>query len=416
MRMLVSFIVASGTCALITLSSDLAPVTAIGQVTETVQLKPLPCGRDPLKYTTPRVALVVGNGGYSDRDGWADLGDIPRNDARDVASRLCDLGFDVWTAEDLNRDRFKAALREFDERTNKQTAITAKLFYFSGHGAQVQDASYLIPVGVPTSDTTTGAIRLEEVFRTLDDSSDGKPNLTKIVIVDACRTDKGFERRGLARPVNAPAGTLVAYATSPDAVASADGPNGRNSLYTQFLLEAMGAPGQSIDELLRNVRERVYEASKHNQTPWETTSTIGNFALEPPLKIDVVEWSVPVKDDLVILSVNDVPVVRIWRDQPDPGWIPVPPALLRIGDNTVAVDVYNDKTRRNGLPWQDPEGWAFQVHARVGMTVAGQWNGGENVPTCGRWGTLFRVLEGKLRVDGTTGRVSLSAFAPVGCR
>lgn len=104
---------------------------------------------------------------------------------------------------------------------------------------------------------------------------------TNIVILDACQ-DNPFERswtrkaqgQGLAF-MNAPSGSLIAYATSPGSTAS-DGP-GQNGLYTTSLLKYMGNPGMTILEVFQKVRSEVREKSNNRQTPWESTSLEGNF-------------------------------------------------------------------------------------------------------------------------------------------
>jgi hypothetical protein len=74
---------------------------------------------------------------------------------------------------------------------------------------------------------------------------------------------------GLAQ-IDAPPGTVVAFATAPGSVA-ADG-SGRNGLYTKHLLAHLGAPGVRIEDAFKQVRIAVRSESKGAQTPWESTS------------------------------------------------------------------------------------------------------------------------------------------------
>ncbi|MCX7181001.1 MAG: caspase family protein, partial [Proteobacteria bacterium] len=105
------------------------------------------------------------------------------------------------------------------------------------------------------------------------------PARLSMVILDACRNNP-FERRfrgggqGLAQ-INAPTGTLIAYATAPGKVA-ADG-EGRNGLYTSELLAAMDAPGIKIEDVFKRVRTNVIKKSNEAQTPWESSSLTGDF-------------------------------------------------------------------------------------------------------------------------------------------
>jgi hypothetical protein len=99
-----------------------------------------------------------------------------------------------------------------------------------------------------------------------------------IIILDACRDNpfRGFRggNRGLAQ-MNAPVGSLLAYATAPGSVAS-DGA-GRNGLYTANLLKHMAVPGQGLFKMFMNVRREVKDGSDGQQVPWETHSLTEDF-------------------------------------------------------------------------------------------------------------------------------------------
>ena len=105
-----------------------------------------------------------------------------------------------------------------------------------------------------------------------------------IIILDACRNnpfarswrnyrdiaDKG----GLAK-VDAPTGTLIAYATRPGATAS-DG-DGKNGLYTSVLLKQMTVKNVDVTKMLQNVRAEVLKLSGSQQVPFDESSLVGDF-------------------------------------------------------------------------------------------------------------------------------------------
>jgi Caspase domain len=111
------------------------------------------------------------------------------------------------------------------------------------------------------------------------DKMEAAGNGANIMILDACRNNP-FTRgtrsgqAGLAQ-MDAPVGTLVAFATSPGAVAS-DGA-GSNGLYTQHLLEAMRKEGSKVEDVFKQVRANVRRDSLGKQVPWEATSLEGDF-------------------------------------------------------------------------------------------------------------------------------------------
>ena len=111
---------------------------------------------------------------------------------------------------------------------------------------------------------------------------EGAGNGLNLVILDACRNNpysrgfRGRSARGLAAPAQAARGSLIAYATSPNAVA-ADG-SGRNGLYTKHLLRHMQEPGLGVEEVFKKVRIAVERESGGQQTPWELSSLTGDFS------------------------------------------------------------------------------------------------------------------------------------------
>ncbi len=108
-------------------------------------------------------------------------------------------------------------------------------------------------------------------------------NRLNIVILDACRNNpfaRSFRSnaQGLAQ-MDAPSGTLLAYATAPGSVA-ADG-SGANGLYTQHLVASLKTPGLKIEDVFKRVRVAVKRDSNGLQIPWENTSLEGDFYFKP---------------------------------------------------------------------------------------------------------------------------------------
>ena len=215
-----------------------------------------------------RVALVIGNGAYSSTP----LRN-PVNDAHDMAVALRGLGFQVIERSNATQKEMNKAIIEFGE---KLSAKTVALFYYAGHGVQVRGKNFLIPVDATISSET--AVRAEgvDVDTVLDQLSSSPLN---IVILDACRNNP-FESKfrsaggGLAQ-IEAPKGTLIAYATAPGKTA-ADG-DGRNGVYTRELLKAIQEPGLPIEQMFKHVRAEVTQATGDAQTPWESSSLTGDF-------------------------------------------------------------------------------------------------------------------------------------------
>lgn len=220
-----------------------------------------------------RLALVIGNAEYV-RGGYLSN---PENDARAMAETLRMLGFETMVYFNVDQNTMKQAIDEFGKRLRQ---YNTGLFFYAGHGIQVKGYNYLIPVDASLENETDVEYKCVEVGRLLSRMEDSGSNVN-IVILDACR-DNPFERswtrkakgQGLAF-MNAPSGSLIAYATAPGSTAS-DG-MGENGLYTSSLLKYLNEEGLTIMEVFQNVRSEVRTKSNSRQIPWESTSLEGNF-------------------------------------------------------------------------------------------------------------------------------------------
>jgi hypothetical protein len=112
-------------------------------------------------HAAERVALVIGNGKYEHATELAN----PRNDAEEMASVLGGLGFQVIKGIDLDRHGMEGKISEF-----AQAVRPAKLalFFYAGHGMQVNGRNFLIPVDAELADSTAldfQAVDADHVFR-----------------------------------------------------------------------------------------------------------------------------------------------------------------------------------------------------------------------------------------------------------
>lgn len=82
--------------------------------------------------------------------------------------------------------------------------------------------------------------------------------------------------------MDAPRGSMIAYATAPGDVA-ADG-RGKNSPYTAALSKIMQQPGLSAESMFKRVRIEVMRKTKQRQVPWEASSLTGDFYFNPILE------------------------------------------------------------------------------------------------------------------------------------
>jgi len=220
-----------------------------------------------------RIALVIGNNAYQN----APLKN-PVNDAEDIADTLGEFGFEVILKKNADQRDMEDAIRNFGKQLGTGGV---GLFYFAGHGIQVEGRNYLIPINArieSESDVKYEAIDAGRVLGKMEDAE----NKLNIVIIDACRNNpfaRAFRtsERGLAR-MDAPTGSLIAYATAPGEVA-VDGPE-RNGIFTKYLLKHIGTQGLPIEQVLKRVRIDVVNETDGKQVPWESSSLMGEFVFD----------------------------------------------------------------------------------------------------------------------------------------
>lgn len=263
-----------------------------------------------------RFALVIGNSSYKTVSPLTN----PGRDAAAVGALLKDAGFQVTSALDLDKSSMSKVIRFFTTSIAEKPENTVALIYFAGHGVQVDGENFLVPVDAAIAreaDVPLEAMRMGDLMSMLETVR----AKTRIVILDACR-DNPFDDiartapRGLAM-VNAPAGTLLAYSTSPGHTAD-DGSAG-NSPFAQALLKSARQPGLPIETALKNVRLAVHGATGGRQTPWEVSALTEPFAFFPgnaPVKPGTSaekttdQW----RKDLQSRSARDAFVIAVKED------------------------------------------------------------------------------------------------------
>jgi uncharacterized caspase-like protein len=224
----------------------------------------------------PRHALVIGNSAY----GFGPLKN-PANDAKALGAELKQTGFEVTVGLDLTRKDMLEAIRAYGESLNKAKAIG--VFYFAGHGLQLAWRNYLVPTDASIAKMEDIQAKCVDVNAVIEGIAKAV-NPMNVVILDACRenpfgSDVKLDQKGLSQ-LDAPPGTILAYATAPGNLAS-DG-DGANGLYTEQLLREMKVPEAKIEDVFKRVRLTVRRRSNGQQVPWESTSLEEDFWFIPP--------------------------------------------------------------------------------------------------------------------------------------
>jgi uncharacterized caspase-like protein len=227
-----------------------------------------------------RVALVIGNAAYQNAPRLQN----PSNDATDIAAKLRGLDFEVIEGIDLGKRDMEKRIRAFAEALS---SADVALFYYAGHGLQVDQRNFLAPIDAQLKSETDldfEAVQLDLVLKQMVRNA-----RTSIVFLDACRDNPLAANlaqvsrsldvgRGLAR-LEAAASMMVVYSTEPGKVAL-DG-TGRNSPFTAALLRHIDSEGESISDMMIEVRNDVLKETGGKQRPFESASLTGQFYFKP---------------------------------------------------------------------------------------------------------------------------------------
>jgi Caspase domain len=235
----------------------------------------LACADEATLRSLPRHALVIGNSQYP-------VGELvnPRNDAQAIAQRLREAGFSVTLRMDAGRTDMQHAIRDYTQALARDKGVG--VFYYAGHGVQLNWRNFLVPIDARIK--TLPDIQAQAVdMGSLVDGLARARNALNLVILDACRNnpfgaDFRVDDKGLSQ-LDAPPGTLLAYATAPGNTAE-DG-EGSHGLYTDRLLAEMQVPGAAVEDVFKRVRLAVRKQSQGGQIPWESTSLEADFSFVP---------------------------------------------------------------------------------------------------------------------------------------
>ncbi|MDF3416044.1 caspase family protein [Sulfitobacter sp. M57] len=273
----------------------------------------------------PRIALIVGNGGYSS---VAPL-DNPVPDAELMAKTLEARGFQVTMLSDASQVTMNRAIAQFGRDLRKGGKEATGLFYYAGHAVQSFGSNFLLPTDASlgnAADLSLVGVPAQAVLRQMFSAK----NKTNIVILDACRNNPfdaipELNDNGLAE-MKSPTGTFLSYSTAPGAVAL-DG-TGDNSPFTRALADQIPVAGVPIEQVFKNVRVEVIAQTDGQQTPWDSSSLTGDFFFTAGVPLSEEEqaeeqlWA-SVKD-----STDPVPVVLFMRGYPNSKYIEEARALL----------------------------------------------------------------------------------------
>ena len=345
-----------------------------------------------------RYALVIGNSKYPG-------GELSgARDAEAMAVMLEKLGFTLPlrnSSTDLAVKKMNDALTDFSSQIGDADVV---VFYFSGHGFQVNGNNYLVPLDgtdVQPDELDSKVVSLENVYKSLRVAQ----NAFKIIILDACRSNTFSTVAGLTAPGLPPSNTLIIFATGFDQI-SQDG-NDDISPFTRVLLSHIDEPGLELRDLLVRVRQEVRALpASPKQTPWDNSyygaSEKFRFYFKDPAYLNA---QIENADDDLLVLLNDQMVLEWKNDHSVQKKI-----LLKARENKLTLRVFNDKTYEHGHFWEPKEGWNYNFllfSKEDNANPVKTYSDGEDQPgDDSRWGAAFTVAEATVYVHPHSGAIS----------
>lgn len=318
--------------------------------------------------TEVRVALVIGNNDYA----YATKLATAVADARAIKRELEQRGFEIIYRENADLAAMNQAIGEF---TGKLGKGAIGIVYYAGHGAGIKSENFLLPIDIAANDSVQLAAR-GIPLRTVLLAMKKKETEFSLAIIDACRNDPfPQESRALwasrsLRPASTASGVMVVYAAGTDQQALDNlGSQDRdpNGLFTREFVNALQTPGQSVQDIFRQVSTNVKDKAKsvgHTQTPAIYDESQGTFYFsgadrppQPPLPPQqqvaaAVSPSVLPPPPVASLPPRLKPGVK-FRECPDcPEMIVVPSGTFTMGSsaNEEGRDVDEGPSRSVTIP------------------------------------------------------------------
>ena len=263
------------------LSFSILLILAIAQLSAQ-EFKSITVGEYKTTIKDKRLALVIGNNEYEENK----LSN-PVKDAKAIKSALEACGFDVIIHENGTEKSIKEKVREFSEKLKN---YDVGMFYYSGHGVELNGINYIVPIDIvhnaTAADIAEECIATEFILSKMGEA--GRTNKTYIMVLDACRDNpfknifKDLGNQTWKAPSVVPSGSITCFAASQGEKAI----EGKDlSPYTELFLKHMKSPGLKIEDVFKRVRIDLEELKKNNpqlaQEPVEMNKLTTDFYFVP---------------------------------------------------------------------------------------------------------------------------------------
>jgi hypothetical protein len=277
-----------------------------------------------------RLALLIGNRVYPSP---FDLPPIYKN-VRDLTAALEKRNFKVTAALDQDPDALRRTIQAFAKIANEAPPDATILFYFTGHGMQVDSENLMLGSGVspdsPEDKLITSSLQLR---RDVIDQLPRRPSGLSIAVVDACRTSlrAALTAKDGYNQVEAPLGCLIVFSTGAGKPAIAPAVETLNTFYTASLVKLLqtAADELSFSDLFRLVKLDVQQTMQNYPVPAIRQFTQFPFIAENiqvrfPLTVKTAALDAP-----PVPEANAADEAAAWRELQEATW---PADVVRLSE------------------------------------------------------------------------------------
>lgn len=194
-----------------------------------------------------RLALLIGNRDYP---GGEDLPSMHTN-VRRLQAALQGVGFDVTSLFDQDRAGSLQAVENYARRLQRMPADGVSLYYFCGHGMQIDAENFLLPSHVlPREHRIEESRKLYvELWRQVIEQLPQRPDGLTITVIDACRSSPRPLKADGLNQVRARPGEMVVFSTGAGRPALAPINENQLTFFTSALVRRLERLAGAHEEL-----------------------------------------------------------------------------------------------------------------------------------------------------------------------
>jgi hypothetical protein len=269
------------------------------------------------QQTGKRYALVIGNNNYP-----KEVSPLtnPVNDAEDIAGALRQLGYEVDLKKNVALREMMNAVKDFTSKLSRD-AESEGFFWFAGHGLQVTEQHYLLPIDVNSEDDEMISRTSYSVDKLMEEIEKAR-NKTNLIVIDACRNkvlpgnssrSRSIGSRGLAVLSLDDAsikGNKIVYSTAAGKTAADGAAGSRNSPFAEAFLHNIKSP-QTFDDAFIDISQETMRLTRGEQEPYSMgTFAVKSYSLNPAGRQQITQVSAAAQGAQQALQVGAVSVAR----------------------------------------------------------------------------------------------------------